>query len=188
MRRGQDRAAFGERHAAVGGERARELQQRVAEALPEETAVGLGEQRLLDLPGALRAVAGERVEPDLEPVVDVGDAVAEQVGAGGEDQDADEDVGEAAGGDVEQRQERAEEHQRAAEVADEDDHQHRDAPDDEHRAEVLERRDREPEEAPRRDREQLALLGQVAGEEDDDAELRDLRRLEGQIGPMSTVR
>ena len=58
---------------------------------------------------------------------------------------ADDHVGEPAGGDVEQRQEGAEEHQRAAEVADEDEHQHRRAPDDQQRPEVLQRRDRQPE-------------------------------------------
>ena len=52
---GQDAAAVGERLLAVGRERARQLQQRLAEALAEEAAVGLREQRLLDLAGARRA-------------------------------------------------------------------------------------------------------------------------------------
>ena len=55
----------------------------------------------------------------------------------------------AAGRDVEQRQEGAEEHQRAAEVADEDEHQHRRAPHDQQRPEVLQRRDRHAQHAPR---------------------------------------
>ena len=36
-----------------------------------------------------------------------------------------------------------------------------------------------PSDPPRGDREHLALLGQVAGEEDDDADLRQLGGLEG---------
>ena len=83
----------------------------------------------------------------------------------------------APGGHVEQRQERAEEHQRAAEVADEDQHQHRRAPDDQQRPEVLQRRDRHPQHAARADHQHVAALDQVAGEEDDDAELRELGRL-----------
>ena len=39
-----------------------------------------------------------------------------------------------------------------------------------------------PSDPPRRDREQLALLGQVAGQEDDDADLRELGGLERRSG------
>ena len=126
-------------------------------------------------PSGLRA---ERIEPDVDALVDVADVAAEDVGPDAEHEQPGEDVGEAARGDVEQRQEGAEEHQRAAEVAGGDEHQHRRAPDDEQRPEVLQRRDREAEEPARGDREQLALLRQVAGEEDDDADLRQLGRLE----------
>ena len=54
--------------------------------------------------------------------------------------------------------------------------------------EVLQRRDRQPQDPARRDREHLALLGQIAGEEDDDAELRQLGRLEARSAPTSTLR
>ena len=77
----EDAAALGERLLAVGGERPRQLEQRLTEALAEEPAVGLREQGLADLTGALRRVAGERVEPDVEAVLDVGDVAAEHQGA-----------------------------------------------------------------------------------------------------------
>ena len=47
-----------------------------------------------------------------------------------------------------------------------------------HGPEVLERRDRHPEDPPRADDEQLARVAQVAGQEDDQADLGELRRLE----------
>ena len=153
--------------------------QRLAEALAEEAAVGLGEDRLQDLVAAVRRVV-VGVEPDLDPVVHVRDGRGEEPGAEQEHRHPDHDEGEAAGGDVEQGQEGGEEHQRAAQVADEDEHEHRGAPDDEQRAEVLERRQGDPEHPARADDQHLAVLAQVAGEEDDDADLRELGRLEGE--------
>ena len=125
-----------------------------------------------------RVVVG--VEPDLDPVVDVGHGAGEEPGADQEHRHPDDDEGEAPGRHVEQGEEGGEEHQRAAEVADEDEHEHRGAPDDQHRPEVLQRRQRHPEHAPRADDQHLAVLAQVAGEEDDDRDLRELGRLEGE--------
>ncbi len=119
-----------------------------------------------------------RIEPDLDPVVDVRDGRGEEPGADQEEPHPDHDEGEAAGRDVEQGQEGGEEHQRAAEVTDEDEHEHRGAPDDQQRAEVLERRQGDPEHPPRADDQHLSVLAQVAGEEDDDADLRELGGLE----------
>ena len=104
----------------------------------------------------------------------------EEPGADEEQHHPDHDEREPPGRDVEQGEERGEEHQRAAEVADEDEHEHRGAPDDEQRAEVLERRQGDPEEPAGADDHHLAVLAQVAGEEDDDADLRELGRLEGE--------
>jgi hypothetical protein len=69
------------------------------------------------------------IEPDVEALLDVADRLREEEGAEAEDQQAGDHIGEARGGDVEHRQEGAEEHQRAAEVADEDQQHHRRAPD-----------------------------------------------------------
>ena len=112
--------------------------------------------------------------------MDVGHGRGEEPGADQEHRHADDDEREAAGGDVEQGEEGGEEHQRAAEVADEDEHEHRGAPDDQQRPEVLERRQGDAEHPPGADDQHLAVLAQVAGEEDDDADLRELGRLEGE--------
>jgi hypothetical protein len=45
---------------------------------------------------------------------------------------------------------------------------------------VLERRDRDAQESPAAEDQQLARIAQVAGQEDDDRDLGELRRLEGQ--------
>ena len=114
-----------------------------AEAGAEQPAVGLREQRLRDLVALLLdPLRVERVQPDVDAVLDVADRRGEEPGAEREQRQPDDHEREPVGGHVEQRQEAAEEHQRRAEVADEDEHQHRRAPDHEQRAEVLERRDR----------------------------------------------
>ncbi len=119
------------------------------------------------------------MQPDLDPLVDVRDGGDDEVGADEEEEHPDDDEAEAPGRHVEQRQEGGEEHQRAAEVADEDEQEHRGAPDDQHRAEVFERRQGDAEDPPRPDDQHLAVLPQVGGEEDDDRDLRELGRLEG---------
>ena len=55
---------------------------------------------------------------------------------------------------------------------------HRDPPDHEHRPEVLERRDRHAEDPARAHHQHLARVAQVAGEEDDEPDLRELGGLE----------
>ena len=74
----------------------------------------------------------------------------------------------AAGGDVEHREEDPELEERAAEVVRLHEHEHRGAPDQEQRPEVLD--------PPLR--QHLPLVAQVAGEEDDQEDLRQLARLE----------
>ena len=154
--------------------------QRLPEAFAEEAAVGLGEDRLEDLvaaavrvvcrgaarfrPGRGRAARWRRRTRRRRRNIAIPMTTKR----------------EAAGGDVEQGEEGGEEHQRAAEVADEDEHEHRGAPDDQHRPEVLERRQGDAEDPPRADDQHLAVLAQVAGEEDDDRDLRELGRLEGE--------
>ena len=134
-----------------------QLQERLPEALAEQPAVGLGEERLLDLAGA-HGLAVPGVEPDVHAVADVGDRMLHHPGSEEEQNQPGDDVGEAGGRHVEKGQEGAEEHQRAAEITDEHEHQHRCAPDREQGAEVLQRRDREAGNASRPHGEQLALL------------------------------
>ena len=156
------------------------VQQRRSQAGPEQPAVGLREQRLRDLVAVVLDPGGvEGVEPDVHAVLHVADGVGEEPRADGEHRRADHHEREPVGGDVEQRQEAAEVHQRRAEVADEDEHQHRRAPDHEQRPEVLERRDRHPRHAPRSLDQHLPRVAQVGGEEDDDRDLAELGGLEG---------
>ena len=175
-----DRVGLGRRQQRLVG--AGDRDQPLSEAFAEEAAVGLGEDRLQDLVPAAPGGSCVGVEPDFDPIVDVGDGRGEEPGAEQEHRHPDHDEGEAPGRHVEQGEEGGEEHQRAAEVADEDEHEHRGAPDDQHRAEVLERRQGHAEHPPGADDQHLAVLAQVAGEEDDDADLRELGRLEGRAG------
>ena len=80
----------------------------------------------------------------------------------------DRDEERPPGRDVEHREEDPEVEERAAEVVGLDDDEHRGAPDREQRPEVLE--------PPLGDH--LAFLAEVPGEEEDEADLRELARLE----------
>ena len=119
-------------------------QQRRPEAGAEQAAVGLREHRLRELVALLlHPLRVERVQPDVDAVLDVADRGGEEPGADREQRHPDHHERQPVGRHVEQRQEAAEVHQRRAEVADEDEHEHRRAPDHEQRPEVLERRDRD---------------------------------------------
>ena len=154
-------------------------QQRGAEARPEQPAVGLREDRLRELVALLLDPLGlERVQPDVDAVLHVADRGGEEPRPDGEHAHPDHHEREPVGGHVEQRQEAAEVHQRRAEVADEDEHEHRRAPDHEQRPEVLELRHGDRPQLAALD-EHLARVAQVGRQEDDDRDLPELRRLEG---------
>ncbi len=75
-------------------------------------------------------------------------------------------VGTAPRGHVEHRDEDAEIQQRRSEVVEQSEDGQAGAHDHQHRAEHGDGRDRDAQEAPCRDREQLAFVAQVAGQED----------------------
>ena len=159
-----------------------ELDDRLAEAAPQQPAVALGEDRLRDLvAAALRVVEliGERVQPRVDAVLHVPDGPREEPRPGREQAEPDDRVGRAVRRHVDEREEAAEEHERRAEVPDEDQEHHRGAPHHEQRPEVLERRQRDPEDLVRALDEHLARVAQVGREEDDDRDLRQLGGLEG---------
>ena len=86
---------------------------------------------------------GPGVEPDVDPGPDMGQLAVEQRSAEPRTGRRPSDhVRPATGGDVQQRQEHAEEQQRRAEVPLDDDHRQRDAPHREHRQQVRQRRQR----------------------------------------------
>ncbi len=160
---------------------ARDGQHGLPEALPEEPPGRLGEDPVGQLeaaPGRAVQADVERVLPVLEAGVDVRDVRGQEPRAEREGDQPDDDEGEAAGGHVEDRQQRSVEHQRRADVAQQHERRHRQPPDDEHRPEVLERRQGDPQDPPRAHDHHLAGVAQVAGEEDDEADLGELRRLE----------
>jgi len=76
--------------------------------------------QLIAAPGLVDVL--ERVQPDLDPLVDVVEQRPGQCRAADEEQQADEQPGQALGGDVEDHDERAEEQQRRAQVTLEDEH------------------------------------------------------------------
>ena len=145
-----------------------------------------GRERPAPEPGAPEAAVGDRVRATgrsgsrcragpatgcsqiVDAVADAADRLVGDRGAADEQHEPDRDVQRASGGDVEHREEDPEVEERAAEVVRLDEDEHRRAPDREQRPEVLQ--------APLR--EHLPLLAQVAGEEDDQRDLRQLARLE----------
>ena len=95
VRRGQDRPPAGH------------VEQRLAEALPEQPAVGLREQRLRDLVAAAsRSTARvERVQPGVDAVLHVADGAAKNHDPSANMRHPIDDERQAVGRDVEQRQE-----------------------------------------------------------------------------------
>ena len=156
-----------------------DLRQPGAEARAEDAATTVGVQRADDLvAGALRV--GERVEPDVDAVLDVREERRTARAAGQEQQQAEHDVRGASRGHVEQRQEDEEVEQRRAQVALDDHDRQGEAPHREHRQQVRQRRQRNgPTRVLALDK-QRPVLGQVAGQEDDQDDLQQLRRLAGE--------
>ncbi len=143
---------------------------------PEQPAAGERVERLDDLVAGAERV-GERVDPDVDPGPDVVEQHGHQRAAEQEQDEADDDQADPAGRDVEQRQEDAEEQQRRPEVALDDDDAEGDRPHRDHRREVRQRRQpQRPEPRVLLDRA-APVLRQVAGQEDDEDDLEQLRRL-----------
>ena len=85
----------------------------------------------------------EGVEPDLEAHADVREELIREDSADGEQCQADEDIANAAGRNIEHDHEEGEEQHGAAKVALEDDDDQAHAPHDEHRGEHTQARQRE---------------------------------------------
>ncbi len=120
----------------------------------------------------------ERVQPILHTQVDVLDMGAQVPGATGEQQEPDDHERDAVGGDVEDRQQTAVEHQRRTDVVQHDQREHRCPPEHKQRTQMLERGDRVAEDLRSR-RQRLSVVTQVGGQEDHQPELSELGGLEG---------
>ena len=148
---------------AAAGRRERPL----AEAGAAEAAERDREQRLHELV-ALVACVRPRVEPDRDAVLHARHDLVDERGPGEEERAARGHEQQPARRRVQHREEDAEVEEAGAEVVRLHEHGHRAAPDQEQRAEVL-----QPSLC-----EHLALLAQVAGQEQDQQDLRELARLE----------
>ena len=137
------------------------------------------EERLHELVALARGV-GERVEPDVDARPHVAEEEVRDGRAGTEQREPDDHVGRAPGRRVEHHEEDREEQQRGAEVALEDEHDERDDPHEQQRAERARLGQAHAEDAARRDREHLAVLGEVGGEEEHDEDLGELAGLEAE--------
>ena len=147
-----------------------------AEPDAEQPAAGERVERLDDLVARSERV-GERVEPDVDAVADVVEQLGHQRAAQHEQDQPDDHQADPARGDVEHRQEDAEEQERGAEVALDDHDAEGDRPHRDHRGEVRQRRQpQRPEPRVLLD-QQGPVLRQVAGQEDDEDDLEQLGRL-----------
>ena len=131
---------------------------------------------------------GPRVDPDVDPTRHVAEELVGDHRAGDEQDQPDQDVAAPPGRHEEHGQEDAEEEERRAEVLAEDDDQHDDHEDGEHRQQIRQRRDLHRADADARIAQQRPVLGQVAGDEDDQHDLDELARLEAdrpQVDPQA---
>lgn len=147
----------------------------------EQPAGAQPEQRLRHLvSGAV--VVGERVQPGVHAGLHVAEGLVGDGGAAGEQHQADDQPAGALGGHVEHHDEDAEQQQRAAQVALEDQHEDRHDPHDDDRAEVAAARQLQAHHLAAGQGQHVALVHQVGGEEDDQADLGELTGLDGEAG------
>src|SRR4030095_4484648 len=139
----------------------------LSEAGPAEAAI---RDRVLGLDGLVAVTVGvlPGIEPDLDALLDAWDRRVDPGGTAYEERGPGDHEPDLRSRHVQHREEDPEVEEAAAEVVRHDEDEHRRAPDQEERPEVL-----EPEL-----RQHLALLAQVAGEEDDEQDLRQLAGVE----------
>src|SRR6185369_15206708 len=170
--RGQREVGVDRRDREIAADR----RQTGAEPRAEQPAAGERVERLDDLV-AVPGRALERVQPDVDAGLDGRDEVVHDERAGQEEHDADDDVPDPTGRRVQQAQEDGEEQERGAEVALDDDEPEGDRPHRDHRGEERQGRQGDRADLRRFLDEQRTVLGEVAGQEDDEDHLQELGRL-----------
>ena len=115
----------------------------------------------------------------METHLHVGQEVIGSYGSDRQQKKADDHVGDTAGCGIEHHQEDGVEQQRRAQVAFENNDQKADAPHQEERGEQAQARNLEAHDRVAGNREQLAVLGEVASQEQDDEDLGELAGLDG---------
>ena len=144
----------------------------------EQVAVGYGVERLHDLVALVERV-GEGVEPDADARLHVPEHEVQPHGGHGGQSQPDDQIELLPRGGIEHDQEHEEQHERAAQVLLEHDDDHGQGPHEQERQQGADVRQAERPDAPREDREHLAVLRQVAGQEQHDGDLGDFAGLEG---------
>ncbi len=143
----------------------------------EHPAVAEAVDRLDDLVAAVER-ARPRIDPDVDPGLDVIERPPGHDRCAGEQDHAHHQVAGALGGDPHHHDEQREEQQRGAEVALADHHDHREAPGQQDRGQVARLGEAQRPDPPGAGRDELSPFGQVGGEEDGERDLGELARLE----------
>ena len=145
----------------------------------QQAAAGEGIQGLHRLVARPERVA-ERVEPVVDPQLDVPEQRVQDPRAGDEQEHPADHVRRAARRHVQHREEHGKEQQGRSEVPLHDHDPERDREHRDHRREVRQRRQADRPDSRALVGQQGAVLRQVAGEEDDEDHLQELGRLPGQ--------
>ena len=152
-----------------------------AESGARQTAFGHREGAFDDLESLALGVL-PRVDPRLDPRLHVIEPLIADVRAAREQQQSDQQVGRAFGGDPHHRDEHREEQERRSEVSLHDENDQRDAPRETDGAEVLRLGQVQRPELEAAHAQQFSVFDEVRREEDGECDLRDLTRLEAQAG------
>ena len=170
--RGEDEVGFDPGHLVGATE---------TESGARQTAFGHRERAFDDLEAlALGVLPG--VDPRFDARLHVIEPLIADVRAAREQQQSDQQVGRAFGGDPHHRDEHREEQQRRSEVSLHDEHDQRDAPRETDGAEVLRLGQVQRPELEAAHAQQFSVFDEVRREEDGERDLRDLTRLEAQAG------
>ena len=174
-------AERGNDHVAVG--EGNQIGASLAEAGADESAVRHAEQPFDDLQAAAELpsvdLVGERVDPAVNPQRDVGEDAGGDESADSDEPDADDHPADAARGDVDHHEEKAEEQDRGAQVPLEDQHADAHEPGGEHWAHVLEPRELDGSDLPAGQQDEVPVGGKIPGEEYGERDLGDFTGLEG---------
>ncbi len=120
----------------------------------------------------------ERMQPCVDARAHVAEDVRRRHGAHGERDETDENPAFASRGDIQHGDEHREEHQRGAQIVLHDEHAHRHDPHHDDRPQILDARKLETEHLLAADRELVAVVEQIGGEEERQEQLGELTRLE----------
>ncbi len=161
----------------------------VAEASPKQAAPGKGVEGLDDLVAGAEGVR-KRVQPDVHPRPDIPEQLVDGHAADAGGHGPEQNVARPGRCDVQQKQEDQEEEQRGAEIALYHHDAEGDGPHGDHRREIRQRRQAKRSDPRGLLHEQRPVLGEVAGQEDDEEDLEQFggltrQRPDLQVQPLA---